>query len=189
MKVLHLGCGPDIRIGWTNIDLGADVSRNDETTTVISHDLRYGLPVEDNSFDMVYSSHFFEHLNTTDGLRLMHNCFRVIKSGGFFRAAMPDARLAIRAYLAGDDAYFEMSRTLIPTDLPPREICSPIDFIDRDARAWEHQALYDPVKMERMLLNVGFSNCREADFDGVFDIGHEFRRRFSFYIEAQKPLI
>jgi SAM-dependent methyltransferase len=186
VRVLNLGCGTDMRPGWINIDAGAKASSAEAGTLVIRHDLRRGLPFDDACIDVVYSSHFFEHLNTMDGFALMKHCFRVLKKGGVFRAAMPDARLAIRAYLEGDSAYFAKASSLTDTDLPPPELRSPIDYIDRDARAWGHLTIYDPDKMIRLLSAAGFTDAKVVDFDPAFDLPDELRRFFSFYVEARK---
>jgi len=183
--VLNLGCGPDIRPGWINIDAEVIPSRK-AGTVVINHDLRRGLPFDDHCIDVVYSSHFFEHLKTMPGFILMKECHRVLKKGGIFRAAMPDARLPIRAYVSGDSEYFAKATRLVDTDLPAPELRSPIDYIDRDARAWDHQTLYDPDKMTRLLTQAGFTDVTLVDFDPEFDIPDELRRFSSFYIKATK---
>ncbi|SRR5208282_1873532 len=186
-SVLNLGCGTDIHPGWINIDAGVRPSSSKAGTVVINYDLRRGLPFDEGCIDVVYSSHFFEHLNTMDGFALMKHCLRVLKKGGVFRAAMPDARLPIRAYVAGDSAYFAKASSLVDTDLPIPELRSPIDHIDLAARAWDHQALYDPDKMIRMLSRAGFTDVKVVDFDPTFDLPDELRRFFSFYVEARNP--
>src|SRR5690349_12549805 len=51
---IHLGCGPDIRPGWVNIDLvvtppaGFDSAIYPDTR-LVSYDLRQGLPLEQES--------------------------------------------------------------------------------------------------------------------------------------------
>lgn len=51
---LDLGCGPNPKAGWVNIDLarGADLRL----------DLREPLPLPSGCAEVVYSEHFFEHL-------------------------------------------------------------------------------------------------------------------------------
>src|SRR5262245_65634413 len=52
---IHLGCGDDIRPGWINIDLSLkknDTYRSD--AIFISHDLRTGLPLEEQSCHYIY---------------------------------------------------------------------------------------------------------------------------------------
>src|SRR5437667_6134703 len=59
---IHLGCGPHIKPGWVNIDMGsqqpAAEALSQPDTIFISHDLRLGLPLEDNSCETIYSAHF-----------------------------------------------------------------------------------------------------------------------------------
>src|SRR2546430_12396547 len=52
---LHLGCGPNHKAGWLNIDLMDEVAD-------LSLDLREPLPFADGSVKHVYSEHAFEHL-------------------------------------------------------------------------------------------------------------------------------
>lgn len=54
---LHIGCGPNRKPGWINIDLNQDAD--------ICLDLPEPLPFPDNSVKMVYSEHFFEHLDAS----------------------------------------------------------------------------------------------------------------------------
>ena len=110
---VELGCGPNIRLGWVNIDLGARFpSEIDPTvhsdTMVINYDLRRGLPLEEGSCDYIYSSHFFEHLEYQHGLKLMRDCYRALRPGGVFRIVLPNYRGAFEAYLRGDYEYFEL---------------------------------------------------------------------------------
>lgn len=189
-SVLNLGCGTDIHPGWINIDAGVKPSSSKGGTVVINYDLRRGLPFDDGCIDVVYSSHFFEHLNTTDGFALMKHCLRVLKKGGVFRAAVPDARIPIRAYMEGDSAYFAKASSLLDSignDLGTPELRSAIDHIDLTARGWEHRALYDPDKMTRLLNGAGFADVKVVDYDPAYDLADEIRRVASFYIEARKP--
>jgi SAM-dependent methyltransferase len=188
-SVLNLGCGANIHPGWINIDAGIKPSSSKDGTVVINYDLRRGLPFEDGCIDVVYSSHFFEHLNTTDGFALMKHCLRVLKKGGVFRAAVPDARIPIRAYMEGDLEYFAKASNLLDSignDLPTPELRSAIDHIDLTARGWEHRALYDPDKMTRLLSGAGFVDVKVVSYDPAYDLADEIRRVASFYIEARK---
>ncbi|MGI9065012.1 MAG: class I SAM-dependent methyltransferase [Pyrinomonadaceae bacterium] len=109
---VHLGCGPDIRTGWVNIDLNRGPlvidPANQPDTIFINHDLRKGLPLEPLSCDIIYSSHFFEHLEYRQGLQLMRDCHRSLCSGGIFRISLPSLKDFFAAYLAREDSYFDL---------------------------------------------------------------------------------
>jgi predicted SAM-dependent methyltransferase len=97
MKLLNLGCGAIFHPGWVNLDaspLSPGVTR---------HDLRRGLPFEGDTFDAAYSSHVLEHLGRRDGARLIGDCYRVVRPGGFIRLAVPDLETIARLYLASLD--------------------------------------------------------------------------------------
>ena len=51
------------------------------------------LPFPDNSFDFVFSEHFFEHLWFDEAVALMEECRRILRPGGVLRTTVPDADL------------------------------------------------------------------------------------------------
>lgn len=88
---LELGSGPKKgKNGWVTIDLwGAD----------INHDLRKGIPLNDNSIDKIYTSHMFEHIPFKELKIFIIECFRVLKVGGELSVSVPNARLYINSYV------------------------------------------------------------------------------------------
>ena len=93
MKYLNLGCGNRYHPAWINIDV---VPAGPE---VIAHDLRRGIPLADDSCDVVYHSHLLEHLRRPDALGFMRECYRVLRPGGILRVAVPDLERLCQAYL------------------------------------------------------------------------------------------
>ncbi len=93
MKCLNLGCGSRFHPAWTNIDYAA------ADPSVLSHDLRRGVPFPDEEFDVVYHSHVLEHFSKSQGSAFLRECFRVLKPGGTVRVAVPDLEGIARAYL------------------------------------------------------------------------------------------
>lgn len=90
MKLLNLGCGTRYHTSWTNVDFTSSDSN------VLGHNLLKGIPFADNSFDVVYHSHVLEHFSKEDGLNFIRECFRVLKSNGTIRVAVPNLeRIAI----------------------------------------------------------------------------------------------
>ena len=50
---------------------------------LILHDVRRPLPWADGALQYVYTSHLLEHLYPDEGTRLLGECFRILKPGGF----------------------------------------------------------------------------------------------------------
>jgi hypothetical protein len=53
---LNIGCGPNIKAGWLNLDLF-------HPRADLALDMREAMPFHDNSVTIIYSEHFFEHLD------------------------------------------------------------------------------------------------------------------------------
>ncbi len=51
------------------------------------------LPFASESFDFVYSEHFFEHLFLDEAVALLKECERVMRPGAVIRTCVPDAEL------------------------------------------------------------------------------------------------
>ncbi len=90
---LNLGCGNRFHPDWINVDFAAS------DHTVLSHDLRQGIPFPDEQFDVVYHSHLLEHFSRPFALSFLRECGRVLKRGGITRIAVPDLERVARTYL------------------------------------------------------------------------------------------
>lgn len=91
--MLNLGCGMIYHNDWINVDFvktGKDV---------LIHNLLKKLPFEDSSTDVVYHSHVLEHFTKDDGYRFLKECFRVLRSDGILRIAVPDLEVIARKYI------------------------------------------------------------------------------------------
>jgi predicted SAM-dependent methyltransferase len=95
MKYINIGCGSHYSKlpEWVNLDF------NHQSNDVITHNLLNGIPYPDNSFDLVYHSHVLEHFSKQDGIFFIHECFRVLKTGGIIRVVVPDLEQIARNYL------------------------------------------------------------------------------------------
>jgi SAM-dependent methyltransferase len=84
---LNLGCGRDVREGWTNIDIQPHPG-------VVQADVMH-MPIDGGTVELIYASHLIEHL--PDPLGFMAECYRV---------AEPDAGMVIRVpHGMSDDAW------------------------------------------------------------------------------------
>lgn len=63
--------------------------------------LQQGIPFDNNSIDVIYVSHFLEHLNKKDGEKFIRGCFQVLKIGGLIRILVPNLDIAFEMYKSG----------------------------------------------------------------------------------------
>lgn len=89
----NIGCGSRYHADWHNFDVhgnGRDVHRAD---------ILRGLPLADDSMDVVYHSHLLEHLPPQAATPFLAECRRVLRPGGIVRVVVPDLEAMVRAYL------------------------------------------------------------------------------------------
>ena len=181
--VLQLG-GNDYNKKWHNISLTYPSRNFPDGTIDLHHDLRLGIPSPDNSYQVVYSSHFLEHVPTTQGFEILLESYRVLRDGGIIRLSLPNVYPIIKAYIEKDDKFFMQFEDEFPDGLPLKEIRSPIDHIVRACTFWEHVTMYDVGKTIRLLKAAGFEHIKEVDFDSYFDPID--RKSQSFYVSGVK---
>jgi len=184
---VQLGPGYELKPGWINIDLVAHSKTLPPDTILILHDLRQGLPLGDGSCAYIYSSHFLEHLEYEQGVHLLQDCYRVLKPGGVFRAAMPNFKRMFAAYLQRDQSYFDLID--IPTRMPYIEPGTEtiVDHVNYGVyQLGEHKCVYDEEKLEVLLRHTGFSSVTVVDYQEGIDSSHPVRLKYTFYIEAIK---
>lgn len=87
---LHLGCGPEKRAGWINIDANA-AAAPDVVGPVES------LPqFESGSVDVIEACHLFEHLTYSQAREALVEWARVLKPGGELLLELPDFDACVR---------------------------------------------------------------------------------------------
>ncbi len=120
--MLNLGCGWKMNWSWTNLDfspyarlvkrpklarllarLGVLSPLRQERLALVDPemvcwDLRHGIPYEDETFDVVYHSHFLEHLDREVAAIVLRECRRVLKTGGMIRVVIPDWETLVGKY-------------------------------------------------------------------------------------------
>src|SRR5262245_57859715 len=117
--MLNLGCGYKMNWTWTNIDFSAyarlihhpllirflrgvgflsqqrSVRLGMIDPQIVLWDLRRGIPFGSETFSVVYSSHFLEHLEQNAAKRLLEECHRVLHPGGIVRIVVPDLEIIV----------------------------------------------------------------------------------------------
>lgn len=171
---LELGAGARKLPGWISIDAaGTPDIRCDLNTS--------DLPFADASVDEIYSSHFLEHFYHRDLVgHVLPECLRVLRPGGLFGAAVPDAAIYIRAYVEG-----RPFPEVIPTCRKAYFFDSPLDSINYIAyMGGDHRHLFDRANLVALLKGAGFCDVRLRDFDAGLDVAK--RRAQSIYCVARK---
>lgn len=92
-QYLNLGCGSRFIESWVNIDFVS------HSPYVIAHNLLNGIPLPDNSVDVVYHSHVLEHFPKDSADPFIRECYRVLKPGGIIRIAVPELEQLARNYI------------------------------------------------------------------------------------------
>src|SRR5579884_1880181 len=92
-RLVNLGCGSSFHPAWLNIDQWAP------GTAIQGHDLGNGIPLPDQSADVVYHSHVLEHFERKDAQQFLKDCYRVLKPNGIIRVVVPDLERIARLYL------------------------------------------------------------------------------------------
>jgi len=93
MKLLNIACGNRTHKDWVNIDF------HKSSKDVIPINALKMLPFKNNSFDYVYSGHFFEHISKKDANNLLKEIYRVLKKDGILRIVVPDLENICKEYL------------------------------------------------------------------------------------------
>ncbi len=97
VRHVNLGCGSRHRPGWLNIDSWSG------SPSIQRHDLSRGIPLAEESADVVYHSHVLEHFDRAGAAGFLRECFRVLKKGGIIRVVVPDLEKIARLYLKALD--------------------------------------------------------------------------------------
>ena len=171
---LNIGCGPNRKLGWLNIDLFSPQAD-------LALDMREPIPFRDNSAAIIYSEHFFEHLDYPDpAKRFLKECHRILKPGGTFSVGVPDTEWPLQAYVGPDDKnYFAWSKA----NCLPEWCQTRIDDINYHFRQdGEHRFAYDYETLNFALTEAGFSNIKQRSFDANLDT--EQRRIGTLYVDA-----
>ena len=194
-RKLHLGAGANVLPGWLNADI-APHSRD-----VLALDLSKPLPFADETFDYVASEHFVEHMPLSDGIRLLGECFRILKKGGRIRLATPDLARLLALY---SNEPSELQKKYV--EWVNRHFIggvsgyNPTLVLNNMFYNWGHRFIYDQTLLATVLSKVGFvdltrhdtGESQDASLAGIENHGHlvgapDLNAYETVAIEARKP--
>jgi predicted SAM-dependent methyltransferase len=164
------------------------------------HDVTKGLPHQSASVDIVYSSHFLEHLTRDAANELLHEIFRVLRPQGWIRLVVPDIQTLARAYVTGDRDYFQNDEPTIadafleslkmrhaqPRGRPFERFARRLLMTDEGGHRW----MYDADSLAYRMRESGFVDIETVAFqEGRCNAAAalDSRPRGSLYIEGRKP--
>ena len=140
----------------------------------------------DASAELIFSSHFFEHLRHEHATQLMRQCRRVLKPGGKARFQMPDYEKAFEAYIRRDpDVLAEAINTHKLLQHMPAYSRHWGDVMSRAVyEFYEHKYIWDPENLAVALKVAGFSEAYvDEPIEGLDNLT-DLRKDASFYMWA-----
>lgn len=108
-RFYNIGAGGFRHPAWTNIDHESDWYREVQGDYIdIDWDLLSlkPVPIEDNSAEIVYTSHTLEHVTDKAAQNMFNESHRILQKGGVIRVTVPNVDLDYRAYRENDRHYF-----------------------------------------------------------------------------------
>ena len=150
---LHFGCGPRILKGWLNFDLAYEPFeaymqyytdthyppeiRGSRSDLFIVNILKDGIPLPNNSVDLIFHEDFFEHLTEKQQVIFLAETYRVMKPGAVHRINTPNLLASMR-----DNSDFNKGKAGVFTG---------------EWDWWHHYNVITPVILAEMAKIVGYS--------------------------------
>jgi predicted SAM-dependent methyltransferase len=162
IRRLQIGAGPNELRGWLNADF------NPRRPTTIYMDATKPFPLPDESFDLIFSEHMIEHVPFDDGMRMLRECYRILKPGGCIRIATPNLE-NIAALETSQPSERQMRyvgwaiENHVPAALPQKEASGayqPAYVVNNFFWGFGHYFVYDPRTLSAALLASGFSDVK-----------------------------
>lgn len=148
-KKLHLGCGSKYIPGFLHCDL-ADYVHID-----YKQDMRDLSIFKDESIDLIYCSHALEYFDRNQVVEVLKEWFRVLKSGGMLRIAVPDFEAIVKVYLKYND-------------LEHQGILGPLYGKWQNSNTTEtlyHKTTWDFKSLSNVLKDIGFNTIERYNVD------------------------
>lgn len=140
---LNVGCGTDIREGWTNLDIrelpGVDIVCN----------MSEGIPLEDGSVDEILAQDILEHFPLDQTDQILSEWNRILRDHGYIRIEVPDLETQVKDWLCG-------KTVPIYEGQDPTERFSQIVYGKQDYPGNFHYQMFDRIRLSKILAKNGF---------------------------------
>lgn len=215
---LNLGCGSVRPQGWINTDSSLNASLQKipligktitgrfnkvvyDSNNFVYMNLNKKWKYKDNSIDVVYGSHVFEHLTLRTTELLLKEAYRCIKPGGVIRIVVPDLYKICKKYIWDyenghpDPSEFTMWAINMHRE---GQYGSKLGFFKRVVFEWQgyphqHKFMYDEKSLSDRIRKAGFTGILSLEYGNsqyvkdIKDVEGKTESYLSVYIEAQKP--
>jgi len=129
---------------------------------IIHHDFRYGIPFRNESVGYIFSSNFLEHLTEPMSMKLLMDCFRVLKKNGKILFIVPDLDEEVRT-IEKDITSYKKNRKIEPLQKYLTPCFAP------EGEFATHKVIYNFEALKRTLEMAGFNKIkRMKPFEGDF---------------------
>lgn len=196
VRKLQIGAGATTLEGWLNTDY---IPRH---RGVIYLDATKRFPFEDGSFEYIFSEHQIEHLTYKEGLSMLRECYRILKTGGRIRIATPDLETLIGLYSRDkSDLQQRYIKWFMDIHVPETCVCGEAFVINTAFLRFGHRFVYDRATLESAMEQVGFidvtsypsGESNDELLQGIESrdkaVGNEDMNRFeTMVLEAKRPI-
>ena len=153
MSKLNIGCGwRNFGEEWTHID-GGDYEHLDHKDIFLNEH-------EDNSVNLIYSSHMIEYFDRDGVVDLFNSWYRVLKSDGTLRIAVPDFSTMSMLYQQGE---IKLEKMLGPL----------YGKMQMDNQTIYHKTVYDYDSLSKLLVDCGFRDVAEYEWRETDHADHD----------------
>ncbi len=150
VRKLQLGAGSNTLDGWLNTDILPNARG------VVYLDAKKPFPFADHTFDYIFSEHHLEHLTYDEGMRMLRDCYRVMKPGGRIRIATPDLEALLNLYTPNKSEIQQKYIKWVVDRVMPRISIYSECFVVNYAFRNGHQFLYDLRTLRNTMEEAGF---------------------------------
>lgn len=134
---------------------------------IIIGDIVKGLPIEEASVDVVFSSHVIEHLSRDDAQAAFNNVFKILKPGGVFRLVVPDLFARCKYYIDHYNEIDDPSAWLMKSTLLGKNQPHALKLLERVRSTFStssHKWMWDEKSLSLALVMSGFQDIRRTTY-------------------------
>lgn len=157
-----------------------------------SWDVREGIPLHDDTVELIFSEHFLEHIDYPRSVKhYVREAHRVLTQDGKIITGVPDAAFALSQYPGPLNPADEMVERWYAKRDCRRDINTQLDLVnlvfrdqDDDPKYTPHFWAYDYEKLVQLFTEAGFATVEPWTFDAK--IAKPKRRWGGVYVVATK---